>query len=99
LKTTLPIKVTIDTNTRWEEGIAHDPRSEEIFDWISEYDFKFNNDYFCWKSGGDGDNGEELLYELDEYFAAKDKEKQNKIEAKKLLSLKHGLDIESIQGT
>jgi len=40
-----------------------------------EYDFKFNNDYFCWKIGGDGDNGEELMYELDEYFAAKDKDR------------------------
>jgi hypothetical protein len=27
--------------------------------------------------GGDGDNGETLTYELDEYFAAKDKEANN----------------------
>jgi hypothetical protein len=68
---------TIDVDTRWEQGIDHDPRSEEIFSWIADYDFKFHDDYFCWKVGGDGDNGEELLYELDEYFAAKDKEANN----------------------
>ena len=64
---------TIDPDTRWEEGIDHDPRSEEIVRWIADYDFRFCDDYFCWKVGGDGDNGETLMYELDEYFAAKDK--------------------------
>jgi hypothetical protein len=63
---------TIDVNTRWEQGIAHDPRSKEMVRWIAAYDFEFCDDYFCWKVGGDGDNGETLMYELDEYFAAKD---------------------------
>jgi hypothetical protein len=65
---------TIDVGTRWEQGIEHDPRSEEIVRWIADYDFLFCDDYFCWKVGGDGDNGESLMYELDEYFAAKEKE-------------------------
>jgi hypothetical protein len=68
---------TIDVNTRWEKGIEHDPRSEEIVRWIADYDFKFCDDYFDWKVGGDGDNGETLMYELDEYFAAKDREKED----------------------
>jgi hypothetical protein len=45
--------------------------------WIAEYDFKFCDDCFCWKIGGDGDNGESLMYELDEYFAARDKVPKN----------------------
>jgi hypothetical protein len=65
---------TIDVNTRWEQGVNHDPRSKEIVRWLAEYDFHYCDDYFCWKTGGDGDNGETLMYELDEYFAAKDKE-------------------------
>jgi hypothetical protein len=69
----IEIVKTIDVNTRWEQGVAHDPRSEEIVRWIADYDFKFCDDHFCWKVGGDGDNGEALMYELDEYFAAKDK--------------------------
>lgn len=66
------IKPIIKINTRWEQGIPHDPRSQKLFDFLKEYDFKFCGDYFQWKSGGDGDNGEALLYELDEYFASID---------------------------
>ena len=50
----------------------HDPRAIEIYEFISELDFYCHGDYFCWKSGGDGDNGEVLLGELDGYFAWKD---------------------------
>ena len=67
------IEVTIDLNERWEKGIEHDPRSVELMNFISEYDYMFVNDYFCWKTGGDGDNGETLMYEMDEYFAARDR--------------------------
>ena len=66
------IKEIIPIDKRWEQNIEHDPRSTEIFDFLAEYDFKFCSDYFCWKKGGDGDNGEILMYELDEYFANKD---------------------------
>lgn len=53
---------------RWEQGVPHDPRSEEIYRAIADIDFKQNDDYFCWKAGGDGDNGEALMYLLDIYF-------------------------------
>lgn len=62
-------QLTVDE--RWEQGIDHDPRSIEIFRAIEEIDLKENGDYFCWKSGGDGDNGEALMYLLDCYFARK----------------------------
>lgn len=50
----------------------HDSRSEEIFRALEDIDFNEFDDYFCWKSGGDGDNGEILLDELDLYFQRKD---------------------------
>lgn len=58
---------------RWEEGWDHDPRSIELYRSIAEIDFNENNDYFCWKSGGDGDNGESLMYLLDIHFERKDR--------------------------
>ena len=58
---------------RWGLGIDHDPRSEEIVRALVEIDFVGFNDHFGWKVGGDGDNGESLMYELDAYFELKDK--------------------------
>jgi hypothetical protein len=46
----------------------HDPRSIEIFKALEDIDFNRFNDYFCWKSGGEGDNGEVFLTQLDIYF-------------------------------
>ena len=57
---------------RWEQDIPHDPRSVEIGKAIAEIDYRENNDRFCFKFGGDGDNGEDLLYLLDCYFARKE---------------------------
>lgn len=48
----------------------HNPKSKEIYDFISELDFK-NGDVLCFKSGGDGDNGELLMDLLDCYFESK----------------------------
>jgi hypothetical protein len=53
---------------RWEEGTPHHPKSIEIMEALEHIDYKYNNAYFFWKTGGDGDNGEELMYELDVYF-------------------------------
>jgi hypothetical protein len=59
---------------RWEEGVDHHPKSKELMSFIAEHDFNDYNDYFCWKVGGDGDNGETLMYMMDAYFELKDKE-------------------------
>jgi len=72
----MKVAITIPVDERWEKNIPHDSRSEEIYKWLEEYDFKHGSDFFCWKSGGDGDNGEWLMFELDEFFAAKDKENE-----------------------
>lgn len=66
-------EVETDINVRWEKGIDHHPKSVELFTALSEIDRKFGGDYFCWKSGGDGDNGEHFMYELDIYFEGKER--------------------------
>ncbi len=55
-------------NERWEQGVPHDPRSEAIARGIAEIDFNECGDSFGFKFGGDGDNGETLMYLLDVYF-------------------------------
>lgn len=59
---------------RWEDGIEHDPRSIEIYKSIAKLDLEVGGDYFCFKSGGDGDNGEHLMYLLDIHFEKEDGE-------------------------
>lgn len=53
---------------RWEKGVPHDPRSVRIYKFIEKLDFEKCGDFFCFKSGGDGDNGEHLMYLMDCYF-------------------------------
>lgn len=61
------------THDRWENGIPHHSKSKELMEFISEIDFNVYGDYFCWKTGGDGDNGETLMYQMDAFFEAKDR--------------------------
>lgn len=49
---------------------SHNPKSLEIYKFISDLDFE-NGDFFWFKSGGDGDNGECLMDLLDAYFEHK----------------------------
>lgn len=63
--------IETDFEVRWEEGREHHPKSEELFEHLKALDFA-NEDYFNWKCGGDGDNGEELMYALDCYFERRD---------------------------
>ena len=53
---------------RWEEGIDHHPMSERLMAFLAEHDFNDYEDHFCWKVGGDGDNGEALMYQMDAFF-------------------------------
>ena len=72
------IKEKIKTpSQRWEDGDEHNDLSYEIFRFIKTIDFDYSTDYFCWKSGGDGDNGEELMYLLDIFFDTKQGKKFN----------------------
>lgn len=56
-----------DINARWEAGTDHHPKSVELFDAIRKIDEQ-NGGGSDWRSGGDGDNGEQLMYQLDIYF-------------------------------
>lgn len=63
--------IMMTLNERWQKGIPHDPRSVELYRAIAQLDFEHGGDRFCFKSGGDGDNGEHLMYLLDMYFASR----------------------------
>lgn len=66
---TAPSTETMGIGERWEKGIPHDPRSVALYRAISDLDFTEGGDRFCFKSGGDGDNGEHLMYLLDIHFS------------------------------
>lgn len=72
--------VNPDINNRWEKGIDHHPESQRLMEDLMEVDWELCNDHFCWKKGGDGDNGEALMYELDIIFEMRDAEAKLKIE-------------------
>ena len=55
--------VEVDIGKRWESGMDHHPYSYQVRKLIRELDKEGN-----WKFGGDGDNGEEILYYLDIFF-------------------------------
>lgn len=70
LKTTPGIEY--DVNKRWEKGVAHHPKSKALIERISELDWELLNGYFDFKYGGDGDNGETLMYLMDIIFEEQD---------------------------
>jgi hypothetical protein len=63
-----------DINARWGNGIDHHFMSKRIMKFLQDIDYNDCDDSFCWKCGGDGDNGEELMYQLDAFFELMDKE-------------------------
>ena len=50
---------------RWLNGIDHNPMAEKLARLIAKLDFSECDDSFGFKFGGDGDNGEHLIYILD----------------------------------
>jgi hypothetical protein len=63
---------------RWEEDIPHHHKSLELMSFLAAHDMADYGDYFCWKVGGDGDNGETLMYQMDAYFEMKDLQDKEK---------------------
>ncbi len=62
---------------RYAHQTAHDERSVELYREIERLDWDEGNDFLLLKSGGDGDNGEHLMYLLDRCFELRDhKERQ-----------------------
>lgn len=58
---------------RWEDGIDHHPMSNRLVRFMADHDFNDYNDSLCIKVGGDGDNGEHLMYLMDAFFEMLDK--------------------------
>jgi len=48
---------------------GHHPESLKLYEFLAIHDVMDYNDFFEWKMGGEGDNGEILLFQLDAYFA------------------------------
>lgn len=61
------MKSNVETNItkRWENGTPHHPKSISLYKNIAKLDEKIGGDFLDLKSGGDGDNGEHLMYLLD----------------------------------
>lgn len=72
-------KLGLTNINRWQQGTPHHPMSERLVRFIAKHDFNDYNDYFCWKIGGDGDNGETLMYQIDAFFEMLDKTNFNPI--------------------
>lgn len=58
---------------RWSAGISHHPESERLVRFLSQVDAADYSDYFDWRCGGDGDNGETLMYQMDVFFEMMDR--------------------------
>lgn len=75
-----------DIGKRWEDGVEHHPEAERIFKMLETSDWSFGDDYFGWKAGGDGDNGETLKFSLSvllELFDAEGNESQAVVAARR----------------
>jgi hypothetical protein len=53
---------------RWAGGLSHHPKSIALFNALSVIDMVTNKGEGDWTSGGDGDNGEQLMYLFDIIF-------------------------------
>ena len=60
------MKPTLDE--RYEQGIDHDPRSIAIYRHVKKLDDEECEGSLRLTSGGDGDNGEHIMYLMDDYF-------------------------------
>lgn len=61
---------------RWENDIEHHPMSIRLMKFIAKHDFCDYGDYGNWSYGGDGDNGETLMFQMDVFFELLDKENE-----------------------
>lgn len=61
-------KKRLTVEQRWEKGVPHDPRSLALAKALRDADRDIGGDGLDLRFGGDGDNGEHLLFLLDDYF-------------------------------
>lgn len=65
-------KLGLTELNRWEDGIEHHPMSDRLVRFMADHDFNDYNDSMYIKVGGDGDNGEQLMYLMDTFFEMMD---------------------------
>ena len=63
---------------RWGNSVPHRPMSKRLMNFSADYDLIENGDHFNWKTGGDGDNGEILMFEMDAFFELLDKQAEKR---------------------
>ena len=61
-------KGILDPGIRWKRGREHRPESKDLMRELEVLDFEVGGDFFCFKTGGDGDHGDHLMYLLDMIF-------------------------------
>jgi hypothetical protein len=61
-------KSVLSVEERWERGLPHNKHSTALARKLADIDNRLGNGQLDLKFGGDGDNGEHLLYLLDIYF-------------------------------
>ena len=64
-------KIDPQWDQRWVDGIEHHPKSEELMEHMQAVDMQEGLP-FDLSTGGDGDNGETLMYLMDSYFEKQD---------------------------
>lgn len=67
----IPEGVEKDISTRWQQGTPHHEKSTALVKAIQHIDNAYCDGMFDLETGGDGDNGENLLYLLDILFESK----------------------------
>ena len=65
--------VGTDRTDRWSDGADHHPKSERLMRFMRLHDMRDFGSYFDWQVGGDGDNGESAMYQMDAFFEMLDK--------------------------
>jgi len=70
--------VETDITKWWGKGIEHNPQSKELVRAVARLDITYGGNFFCFKIGGDGDNGEHLMYLLDIYYDQKEEEQKKR---------------------
>lgn len=77
--------IEFDINKRWEQGVDHHMKSVEVVKAMADIDFNIGGDSLGITMGGDGDNGEAMMYALDIYFDCQDAGIDYKVAMKKYL--------------
>jgi len=94
------VTLGLTKHTRWKDGTPHHPMSERHMDFLADHDFNDCGDSFCWETGGDGDNGENLMYEMDVYFDLMDQDKlpaKNEVDEKMELAKRLDAEMASVR--